>query len=206
MTTTAEKSYGGNADIGYKFSIGDKVSVSFNQMLFYTILQNPLTLQKSGIENSFINIDGNTTSRGAETFFKLMFSDFTFFLGYTFTDATTEINGVKSDLTLTPKHSIKGDLLYSLPGKWRIGADYELKGAQMLSSGMYTDSYWTFGAMVEHYYDKFTFFGNVENIFDYRQTSNNKSLVSAPNNTPQFTEVWAPLDGFVFNFGLKIKL
>jgi outer membrane receptor for ferrienterochelin and colicins len=199
MTTTAEKSYGGNADIGYKFPIGEKVAISFNQMLFYTILQNPLTLQKLSANNEFVNIDGNTTSRGAETFFKLMYREFTFFLGYTFTDATTEINGVKSDLTLTPKHSIKGDLLYSLPGKWRIGADYELKGAQMLSSGVYTDSYWTFGAMVEHYYDKFTFFGNVENIFDYRQTSNNRSLVSAPNSTPQFTEVWAPLDGFVFN-------
>jgi hypothetical protein len=52
---------------------------------------------------------------------------------------------------------------------------------------------------------KITFFGNIENVFDYRQTRQ-ESLISGPNNTPQFTEVWAPLDGFVFNFGLKIKL
>jgi iron complex outermembrane receptor protein len=51
----------------------------------------------------------------------------------------------------------------------------------------------------------FTFFGNVENIFNYRQTKI-ASLISGPNNTPQFTEVWAPLDGIVLNFGLKIKL
>jgi iron complex outermembrane receptor protein len=38
-----------------------------------------------------------------------------------------------------------------------------------------------------------------------RQT-NFGSLVSAPNFTPQFTEVWAPLDGIVFNTGIKIRL
>ena len=31
-------------------------------------------------------------------------------------------------------------------------------------------------------------------------------MFSVPNNTTQFTEVWAPLDQFVFNFELKIKL
>jgi len=33
-----------------------------------------------------------------------------------------------------------------------------------------------------------------------------ESLISGPNNTPLFIEVWAPLDGFVFNFGLELKL
>jgi iron complex outermembrane receptor protein len=32
------------------------------------------------------------------------------------------------------------------------------------------------------------------------------SLNSGPSNTPQFTDVWAPLDGFFFNGGFKIKL
>ena len=41
--------------------------------------------------------------------------------------------------------------------------------------------------------------------FNYRQTRQ-ESLLSLPNNTPQFTEVWAPLDGIVFNYGIKIKL
>jgi hypothetical protein len=26
------------------------------------------------------------------------------------------------------------------------------------------------------------------------------------NGSPQFTEIWAPLDGYFFNAGLKIKL
>ncbi|MEW5675680.1 TonB-dependent receptor [Flavobacterium enshiense] len=203
--TKAEQSYGGNADIGYKINFGEGMFINFNQMFFYTYLDNPLLLQNSGSNYEFVNAVGYTQSKGAETFFKFGFRDFVFFLGYTYTDATNHFSGTKSIVTLTPKHSVKGDLLYSLPGKWRIGVDYEFKSSQTLSSLVKTPSYWTYGAVVERYWKQFTFFGNVENIFDYRQTRK-ESLISAPNNTPQFTEVWAPLDGFVFNFGFKIKL
>jgi outer membrane receptor for ferrienterochelin and colicins len=58
---------------------------------------------------------------------------------------------------------------------------------------------------VEYTWRQVTFFGNVENFTDVRQTKFG-SLVSGPNNTPQFTEVWAPLDGFVFNTGFKVRL
>ena len=204
-TTKAEQSYGGNADIGYKFPINEKMFINFNQMFFYTYLNSPLVLQNNGTNYEFVNAKGYTKSMGTETFFKFGFYDFVLFVGYTYTDATNQFSGNKSNVSLTPKHSLKGDLLYALPGKWRIGVDYELKSGQTLSNGNQTPSFWTYGAVVEYYYKKFTFFGNIENVFDYRQTRQ-ESLISGPNNTPQFTEVWAPLDGFVFNFGLKIKL
>lgn len=204
-TTQSERSFGGNADIGYKLPLGDRMFINFNQMFFYTHLNNPLVLQNNGSSYEFVNTFGYTKSMGTETFFKFGFYDFVLFIGYTYTDATNHFNNTKSNVTLTPKHSLKGDLLYALPGKWRIGVDYEFKSSQTLSNGNQTPSFWTYGAMIEHYYKNFTFFGNVENIFDYRQTRQ-ESLLSKPNNTPQFTEVWAPLDGFVFNFGVKIKL
>ena len=203
--TKAEQSFGGNADIGYKFPINEKMFINFNQMFFYTYLSNPLVLQNNGSNYEFTNANGYTKSLGAETFFKFGFYDFVLFVGYTYTDATNHFGGNRSYVTLTPKHSLKGDLLYALPGKWRIGVDYELKSSQTLSNGKHTPSFWTYGAVVEYYYKNFTFFGNVENVFDYRQTRQ-ENLILGSNNTPQFTEVWAPLDGFVFNFGLKIKL
>lgn len=204
-TTRAEESYGGNVDFGYKFPISDKLFINFNQLFFYTYLKNPLVLNTSGANYFFENVSGFTQSRGAETFFKFGFYDFVLFVGYTYTDATNHFNSGNSRVTLTPKHSMKGDLLYALPKKWRIGFDYELKSSQVLSNGTQTKSFWTYGLVVEKYYKSFTFFGNIENILNYRQT-NQQSLLSAPNNTPQFTEVWAPLDGIVFNCGLKIKL
>lgn len=207
-TTQAEQSYGGNIDVGYKVPIGEHFSINFNQLFFYTYLDKPLILQQttptSGIYN-FVNANGYTRSAGAETFFKFGFYDFVLFVGYTYTNATNHFNNTKSDLTLTPKHSLKGDLLYAIPGKWRIGLDYEYKSSQALSNGTRSTGFWTFGAVVEYTYKNYTFFGNVENYTNLRQTDFG-SLRSAPNNTPQFTEVWAPLDGIVFNYGLKIRL
>ena len=124
--TQAEESYGGNIDIGYKVPIGENFTINFNQMFFYTYLYKPLVLQQSaptsGIYN-FANANGYTQSAGAETFFKFGFYDFVLFIGYTYTNATNHFNNTKTDLTLTPKHSLKGDLLYAMPGKWRIGLD-----------------------------------------------------------------------------------
>ncbi len=204
-TTKAEQSFGGNADIGYRFTIGEKVWINLNQMFFYSQINDPLQLIKSGERFTFFNSNGYTQSKGAETFFKVGFSDFVFFAGYTFTDAKSKNGSNESVISLTPMHSLKGDLLYSIPMKWRIGADYEFKSSQTLSSGRKTPAYWTFGALVERTLNNYIFFLNIENIFDYRQTRK-ESLLSLPFNTPQFTEVWAPLDGLVFNFGAKIKL
>ncbi len=207
-TKQAEESYGGNIDIGYKHSFQNGFFINFNQMFFYTYLNKPLVLQQTTPTSSiynFVNANGYTQSAGAETFFKFGFYYFVLFVGYTYTDVTNHFNNTKSDLTLTPKHSLKGDLLYAIPGKWRIGLDYEFKSSQALTNGPRSKDFWTFGAVVEYTYKNYTFFGNIENYTNLRQTDYG-SLKSAPYNTPQFTEVWAPLDGIVFNYGLKIRL
>lgn len=204
----AEESYGASADLGFKTPIGEKFFININQMFFYTHLDKPLVLADTGISSGvfrFSNANGYTKSYGAETFFKFGFYDFVLFVGYTYTNASNNFNGMESTLTLTPRHSIKGDLLYALPGKWRIGLDYEFKSTQMLNNGNNTTEYWTFGAVVEYTWKNYTFFGNVENYTNVRQTKY-ESLASEPYQTPQFTEVWAPLDGIVFNAGLKIRL
>lgn len=204
----AEQSYGANADVGYKTSLGAKCFININQMFFYTYLDKPIIIEETATSSAvyhFVNAKGYMQSFGAETFFKFGFYDFVLFVGYTYTNVTNHFNAKVSDLTLTPRHSVKGDLLYALPGKWRIGLDYEFKSAQKLSDGSRTRNYWTFGAVVEYTWKQFTFFGNLENYTNVRQTKFG-SLKSAPNNTPQFTEVWAPLDGIVFNAGLKVRL
>ena len=110
----------------------------------------------------------------------------------------------KDPLTLTPKHSIKGDLLFVVDNKWRIGWDYDYKSGQFLNNGTITESLFTTGVIVERTIDNFVIFLNAENFTDVRQ-SNYKCSVDVITS-PQFTEVWAPLDGYFFNAGLKIKL
>ncbi|MDF2452819.1 MAG: collagen-binding protein [Bacteroidota bacterium] len=206
--TNAEQSYGASADIGFKTTLGEHFFLNINQMFFYNYIEKPLILaDTNGISGvyHFVNANGYTQSYGAETFFKFGFYDFVLFVGYTYTNASNIINGYEAPFTLTPVHSLKGDLLYALPGKWRIGLDYEFKSEQYLSPGKYSPSYWTYGAIVEYTIKQFTLFGNVENFTNVRQT-NYESLKSGPYDTPQFTPVWAPLDGIVFNAGIKIRL
>jgi outer membrane receptor for ferrienterochelin and colicins len=206
--TKAEQSYGANADIGYKTAFGSDFFININQMFFFNHIQDPLVLTEtnptSGIFH-FVNAAGLTRSYGGETFFKFGFYKFVLFVGYTYTHASNIIAGKEVEFALTPVHSLKGDLLYALPGKWRIGLDYEFKSRQYLTVGRYSPTYWTYGAVVEYTKKQFTLFGNVENFTNVRQT-NYESLRSYPFGTPQFTQVWAPLDGIVFNAGVKIRL
>jgi outer membrane receptor for ferrienterochelin and colicins len=206
--TSGEQSYGLNADIGYRTAIGENYFLNINQMFFYNNIRNPLVLADTGSATGvyhFVNADGYTESYGAETFFKFGFYKFVLFVGYTYTHASNIIKGKEVEFSLTPVHSLKGDLLFALPGKWRIGVDYEYKSRQYLNSGRYSRDYWTYGAVVEYTRKQFTFFGNLENFTNVRQT-NYESLRSQPYNTPQFTQVWAPVDGIVFNSGIKIRL
>lgn len=206
--TEAEQSYGANADLGFRTAFSEHYFITINQMFFYNYIKNPLILSDtSGVSGvyHFINANGNTQSYGAETFFKFGFYDFVLFVGYTYTHASNNLYGKEVELTLTPTHSLKGDLLYALPGKWRIGLDYEYKSEQYLGGTKYSPSFWTYGAIVEYTKKQFTLFGNVENFTDVRQTKY-ESLRSDPYDTPQFTPVWAPLDGVVFNAGIKIRL
>ena len=59
--------------------------------------------------------------------------------------------------------------------------------------------------MVEYKGKNYTFFGNIENFTNVRQT-NFRSIISGPNFTPHFKEVCTPVDGIVYNTGIKISL
>jgi outer membrane receptor for ferrienterochelin and colicins len=205
--TEAERSRGMNADIGFRSAIGGNMFINVNQLFFYNEVQRPLYLMHDAASgfHGFTNVDGRIRTRGGETFFKLGYKDVVLFVGYTYTEAVQDTTGGSTVFPLTPTHSLKGDLLYALPGKWRIGLDYEYKSEQVLNDGRTTPAFWTFGALVEHTWRNFTVFGNVENFTDVRQTRF-ESLRSGPYGTPQFTDVWAPLDGIVLNGGVKVRL
>jgi iron complex outermembrane receptor protein len=204
-TLVAEESYGTNIDFKYISTFGtDNILLSLNQMFFYNIIDNPITLNETDIDNLFYEQTNDSLfSKGFESQIKLTVDKFTWFLGYTYTDAYLENGENKNGLTLTPKHSIKGDLLFVVDNKWRIGWDYDYKSGQFLNNGHITETLFTTGVIVERTIDNFIIFLNAENFTDVRQSNVGDVLT---DDSPQFTEVWAPLDGYFFNMGLKIKL
>ena len=201
----AEESFGTNIDFKYQSTFGtDNILLSLNQMFFYNVIDNPITLNENDIDYlSYEQTNDSLFSKGYESQIKLTVDKFTWFFGYTYTDAYLENGGKQRPLTLTPKHSIKGDLLFVVEDKWRIGWDYDYKYGQFLNNGVKTESLFTTGVIVERTIDNFVIFLNAENFTDVRQSNSGKVLT---NGSPQFTEIWAPLDGYFFNAGLKIKL
>ena len=201
-----ERSYGVNADINYKskFAHGD-VSFSINHLFFYTRITDPLLLQPDGGNYRFNTIAGHIDSRGMETNIKVGYSDFKLFLGYTFVKAYLHEGNIKTQNFLTPRHRLNSVLLYEVEEKWKVGLEAYYFDKQKLSDGTTGKSYWITGFMVEKLWEKFSLYINFENFLDTRQTRFG-NIYTGSISSPVFKDIYAPLDGFVVNGGIKLRL
>lgn len=202
-----EKSYGINWDVNYNTTaFDDQVTFSINQMFFYTYLNHPLTLEtiEDGLYE-FKNLSGHIDSRGIETNLKITYDDLKLFLGYSFTDTEIHSEGVKRQNPLTARHRLNNVLMYELEEKWKVGAEAYYFSKQRLSDGKTGKDYWIFGFMAERLWERFSLYINFENFTDTRQTRFD-SIYTGPVNSPVFADIYAPLDGFVVNGGIKIRL
>jgi len=201
-----ERSYGVNADINYKTRLaGGAVSFSFNHLFFYTRINDPLLLRPDAGNYRFYNVSGHIDSRGMETNLKLGYRDFKLFLGYTFTDAYLHQGNIRSASFLTPRHRLNSVLLYEVHEKWKVGLEGYYFSPQKLSDGATGKSFWVTGFMVEKLWEKISLYINFENFLDARQTRFD-SIYTGSISTPQFRDIYAPLDGFVANGGVKLRL
>ena len=201
-----ERSYGVSADINYKtkFADGD-VSFSINHLFFYTRITNPLLLQFDGGNYRFNTLTGHIDSRGMETNIKVGYSDFKLFVGYTYTQAELHQGNFKQENFLTPRHRLNSVLLYEVHEKWKVGLEGYFFSKQRLSDGTTGRSYWITGFMVEKLLEKISLYINFENFLDTRQ-SKYGSIYTGSISNPLFKDIYAPLDGFVTNGGIKIRL
>ncbi len=202
-----EKSYGLNADINYKTTIFEEVSLSFNQLFFYTTINNPITLNPVSATNNFAfsNANGNFESKGFETNIKLRFEDISSYIGYTYTDASRNFNNISTVNPLTAKHRLNANIMYEWEEKLRIGYEVFYVGEQYLTNTEKVRNYWIMGISGEYKFEHFSLFANLENFLDSRQ-SRYENMYSGTIQNPQFREVYTPTDGFIFNGGLKIRL
>lgn len=202
-----ERSYGANWDFNYKTSLADgSVGFSINQLLFYTYLNDPLflSLQTSG-DYQFVNLTGYTDSKGTETNVKLDYSDFKLFIGYTYTDTKIHDNGTTTRNPLTAKHRLNNVLMYEVEEKWKIGLEAYYFSPQRLSDGSTGKEYWICGLMLEKLWEHLSLYINFENFMDTRQTRFG-SIYTGTITNPVFKDIYATVDGFVVNGGIKIKL
>lgn len=203
--TNNEKSIGGNLDFNYRKSIG-AVGFTVNQLFFYTRLNKPLVVSNAaGSSYEFVNANGYIDTKGMETNLRFTYRNFKLFMGYTYADVNSHFGNVKSWFPLTARHRLNNVLMYEREEKLKIGLEAYYFSPQKLNDGAIGKSYWLSGLMAEKIWEFFSVFINFENIFDTRQTKFDTIYTGTINN-PVFRDIYAPVDGFVVNGGIKIKL
>jgi iron complex outermembrane receptor protein len=204
----AETSQGGSVDVNYSTLLFDWVAVSLNQAFYFTDLERPLipdVEEQTGDLLSYRNADGAIQTRALETNAKFSLNDFKLFLGYVYLDAHANYSEAAGQLLLTPEHKTYTVLVYEKHGTGRIGLEAYYTGPQRLADGSRSEGYWITGVMAERRFGPARLFLNFENFLDTKQ-SNYAPVVLGSRSNPQFAEIWAPMDGFIINGGIKYTL
>jgi len=204
--TKAEQSIGGNFDINFKTPLSEKLFMTINTLFFYTQVKSPLVLvpTMTGIYE-FQQPKGFIDTKGIETNIKLTYGDFKLFIGYTLADVKQHYNGNTTTFPLVAQHRLNNVLMYEIEDKLKIGLEAYYYSPQKLNDGATGKAYWLTGFMIEKLWEHFSIFANFENFLDTRQTMFDTIYTGTITN-PTFRDIYAPVDGFVINGGLKLKL
>ena len=200
----AERSYGVNLDFNYQTRLFETIGFSINQLFYVTAINNGLLLNSTnnGLF-AFENATDEILSKGAETNIKFTYKDFRWFLNYALIDTKLNYLAGNPQKPLTAKHNAGSVLMYE-SDKWRIGYETFYTGKQFLSNGTETTDFFTMGLLLMRNFKFGSAFVNFENFTDRRQ-SRFSPLVLPPHENPEFPEIYAPTDGFIFSVGIIIK-
>ena len=152
-----------------------------------------------------VNSAGHIDSKGTETNVKMEYQNFHLFLGYTYTNTRLHLKNIYEEKPLTPRHKLNSVLLYELDKKWKIGLEAYYFSKQLLSDGSMGKDYWLTGFMAEKFWSNMSIYINFENFLDVRQTKFD-TIYTGPRSNPNFRDIYAPLDGFMINGGIKWRL
>ena len=204
--TKAEKSFGTNFDINYRTPLFDKMTFSINALFFYTRVNSPLVLVPALTGSyEFQQPKGFIDTKGLESNVKITCGAFKLFIGYTLADVNEHYNGNTTTYPLVAQHRLNNILMYEIAEKLKIGLEAYYLSPQKLNDGETGKEYWLFGLMAEKIFEKFSIFANFENLGDTRQTRFDTIFTGSITN-PKFRDIYAPVDGFVVNAGVKLKL
>ena len=143
-------------------------------------------------------------TRGTEINAVWRWNDYKFFLGYTHADVNERRRSESIESALIPKDRINMVFVYEREDDIRVGLEAYYYGQQTLKSGKLSSDYWIFGLMTEKIFtDEFSLFLNFENFGDTRQTRDGP-IYTGLVSKPEFVDIYAPLDGFVINGGVKL--
>lgn len=204
--TEAERSLGLNLDVNYHTELFETIDFSLNTLLFYTKVNDPLVLSNTGSDfYEYTQPEGYIDTKGLEANMRFGYGNFKLFTGYTLADVNRHYDGEITELSLVSRHRLNNVLVFEVEEKLMIGLEAYYYGPQKLSDGGAGQDYWILGLMTEKKWENFSIFLNFENFTDTRQTKF-ESIYTGSVSDPTFRDIYAPLDGFVINGGVKLKI
>jgi outer membrane receptor protein involved in Fe transport len=157
------------------------------------------------------NAPGESRIYGSELLLRYKWQDYKLTASYLYLDAT-EFNGsseTRQRVELTPQHSAGFVAMKEQHGKFRIGFEAYYTGIQRLEGNPYraeSKPYWHLGLMGEITTGQFSWFINMENLLNIRQTKEDPLVL--PNRAPDgqwTTDIWSRNDGFIVNGGVRVR-
>lgn len=206
----AEQSVGGNTGINYSGTIGEDTKIIFDQSFFYTQVNHPLQLDSLTSITAgptrfyFSNAPDPYTTRGFETSVRIRQDDWSLFAGYTYVDARTG-QAALPYIALAPRSKVVFDCSNEKDNDYRIALEAFYTGPQYLYDGTRTPDFWVTGLLLEKVFKKVTLVLNFEDLTDTRQTRFGP-VVIPPVTNPGFREIYAPLEGFMANLAIKVRI
>ncbi|MHA4811035.1 TonB-dependent receptor [Flavitalea flava] len=209
-TVKAERSAGVNLNLNYTGILEEDTRLVFDHSFFYTRINNPLVLDSLAATTGgpfyfyFINAQKPYTTKGFETSIRLRQDDWSLFAGFTYIDARTS-DPALPHIALAPREKVVFDLSKEKENDYRIALEAFYTGTQYLYDGTKTRDYWVTGLLIEKSFKWITLVLNFEDLTDTRQTRFGP-VVIPPVSNPDFREIFAPLEGFMANLAIKIKI
>ena len=174
--------------------------------LFASNVHHPLYTEQQ-TAYTLRNLVEPTENIGVENVVTWRMSEFSAVASYTYTQAREKPGTLRQDVELTPRHSA------GVVGTWerenvaRIGIEAYYTGTQRLDDNPYrtqSKPFVLFGFLAEKKFGRFKAYVNAEDLGNVRQTKYDPLL--RPTRGPDgrwATDAWAPLDGRVFNGGVR---
>ncbi|QJR80353.1 TonB-dependent receptor [Alteromonas pelagimontana] len=200
-------------DLTYTF---DNIETSLT--LFASNVENVTQLDAFASVNSdvlnrvrLVNAEGESRIRGSEVLLRYYWQDIKLTASYLYLDATevTADNSGRRKMALTPQHSAGFVAMWEKHESFRAGFEAYYTGPQRLNDNPYIDTsnpYWHLGLMGEITVGNISWFINLENLLDVKQTDEHPLLLPSRAPSGQWTtDIWSRNDGFVANAGFRIK-
>lgn len=179
--------------------------------VFVSQVEHPVQLKTAGPASVvFENAPEPTRTHGTEVIVRYRHEGFLAMFTHAWTNST-EIDldsGGRRDVPLTPKHYGSLNLIWEREGVGGVGFETYVFGRQPLEDDPSLESgrpYVLLGALARRRFGKFLVYLNAENLLDVRQTREEKMVLEARRPDGRWlVDAWAPLDGRVFNAGVRV--